>query len=67
MLSRVVMFIVDFRAIESYFIKVFEIFALLNATTECSDFENLDEINFYCSKIDHKHHHSTQHTYLDPL
>ena len=61
MLSRVVMFIAGFPATESYFIKIFEIFASPNATTECSDFDNLDEITFYRSKADNKHYYSIQH------
>ena len=47
MLTRVVMFIVRLLAIESYFIKIFEILDLHNTTTECYSFENLDEITFY--------------------
>ena len=64
MLSRVVMFVVSFRAIQSYFIEIFEIFALLNATMECSNFENLDKITLYLSKTNNKHYHSTQHNSL---
>ena len=59
--SRKVMFIVGFRVIESYFIKILEIFGLLSATTEHSNVENLDKIAFYRSKTNNKRHHSTQH------
>ena len=44
MLSRLVMFVASFQEIESYFIKISEVFALHNKTTECLNFENLDKM-----------------------
>ena len=61
MLSQVVTFIVSFRAIQSYFIKILKIFTLSNATTECSNFENLDKITLYRSKTNNKRLHLTLH------
>ena len=60
-MSRVMMFAVRLRTIESYFIKVFEIATFCRRIALSKYFENLDEITFYSSKTNSKHHHSIHH------